>query len=276
MLTVNLFDEIFRHTINSANIPPIHLQWIRDRMEWPGTTVFTDYFVNAPVAAQVRCKNKLLWLLESREITPEAHEMSRRFHHRFEKVLTHDRNLLEQNPEKFAFAIAASQRELQQDRIPTGVFPKSKMLSTISSPKKQTMGHRFRHEVIAYFKNQMDVYGREYNPIPSVSFGLKDYRYSITIENANYDYYFTEKILNCFFMGTVPIYWGCPSIGKFFDLGGIISFQHLGELHAILSSLSAEDYEARLPAIRKNYELAHNYLSAEEWLFFNQRHLFYE
>jgi hypothetical protein len=276
MLTVNLFDEIFRHTVTSANIPPIHLAWIRDQRQWKGTTIFTDDYVNAPIVLQVNCKNKLLWLVESREITSTAHTMAPRFQDRFEKILTHDRHLLESHPDKFIFAICASQRELQQDKIPTGVFPKSKMLSTIASSKRQTIGHRFRHEVIKVFRSSMDVFGREYNPIPSVSFALKDYRFSLTIENACYDYNFTEKILNCFYMGTVPIYWGCPSIGKFFDMDGIISFQTLGELQTILQNLTREDYERRLPAIHKNYELAQNYLSAEEWIFNNLRHLLHE
>lgn len=268
-MTINLFDEIFRHCVTSANIPPIHLKWVRDLMNFPGTTIFTDDYVDHPVVEKVQCKNKILWLTESNEITVGPHQKVPGFLHRFDKVLSFDRNLIESYPNKFRFSICGSQREIQQDGIATGIYPKTKLVSTIVSAKRQTIGHRFRHDIVNGLRSFMDVFGRTYNPIPNVAYGLKDYRFSVTVENARYDYYFTEKILNCFFMGTIPIYWGCPSIGDFFDLDGIITFQHLGELHEILTKLSPEDYERRLPAVRKNYDLAQSYLSAEEWLFYN-------
>lgn len=276
MLTINLFDEIFRHTETSANTPPVNLKWIRDQMIWPGTTVFTDDYVAHPIVDQVKCRNKILWVVESKEITADAHQLVEKFRHRFDTVLLYDRSILELHPEKFRFAICASQRELQQDKIPTLVYPKTKMVSTIVSQKRQTIGHRFRHQIVESLRQYMDVYGRTYNPIPSVSFGLKDYRFSVTVENSFYDYYFSEKILNCFYMGTIPIYWGCPSIGNFFDLDGVITFNHLGELHDILRGLTPQEYEKRLPAVHKNFELAQKYISAEEWLFHNVRDILFE
>ena len=42
--------------------------------------------------------------------------------------------------------------------------------------------------------------------------GLRDYRYHFCIENIKRDYWFTEKLIDCFVTGTIPIYWGCPSI----------------------------------------------------------------
>jgi hypothetical protein len=57
----------------------------------------------------------------------------------------------------------------------------------------------------------------------------------------------------------VPIYWGCPTLGEFFDLEGIILFNTLEELGGILQNLSVEEYEKRLPAIHRNFELAANY-----------------
>ncbi|MDB5038308.1 MAG: ceV [Bacteriovoracaceae bacterium] len=276
MLTLNLFDELFRHCITSANIAPIRLKWIRDQKVWPGTTIFTDSFVNSPLVSQVKCKNKIFWLLESKEITSEAYDLTEKFHHAFDTVLTHDRALMESNPKKFRFTIPVSYRELQQDGIPTMIYPKTKHISTIASDKNKTTGHRFRHEVIRHFCSSFDVFGRGYRPIKSVSEGLKDYRFSVTIENSSYDYYFTEKILNCFDLGTIPIYWGCPSIGNFFDLDGIIRFEHLGELASILSNLKESDYEKRLPAVKRNFELVQKYLSAEEWMFDHIRDLFHE
>lgn len=55
-----------------------------------------------------------------------------------------------------------------------------------------------------------------------ISRTLEYYMFSIIIENNSVDNYFTEKLLNCFAVGTVPIYLGCPNIGEFFNRNGII------------------------------------------------------
>ena len=57
-------------------------------------------------------------------------------------------------------------------------------------------------------------------------------------------------------LGTVPIFWGCPNIGDYFDEKGIITFDTVDELDKILQSLSFELYETMLPHIKNNYEMA--------------------
>ena len=42
-------------------------------------------------------------------------------------------------------------------------------------------------------------------------------------------YYFNEKIIDCFFSGTIPIYWGTKNISKYFDENGIIFFPNIDE-----------------------------------------------
>ena len=62
------------------------------------------------------------------------------------------------------------------------------------------------HEVIQKFGNKMTVFGRGYDPIEFKIDGLKDYRFSVVIENCKRDYWFTEKLIDCFVTGTIPIY----------------------------------------------------------------------
>jgi hypothetical protein len=47
---------------------------------------------------------------------------------------------------------------------------------------------------------------------------------SFAFENANYPGAFCEKLTDFFATGTIPIYWGNPDIGEFFDTNGIIIF----------------------------------------------------
>jgi hypothetical protein len=112
-----------------------------------------------------------------------------------------------------------------------------------------------------------DVYGYGYNPIADKIEGLKDYMFSIAIENCKSDYYFTEKLIDCFVTGTIPIYWGCPSISKFFNTDGILSFNSLEELRDILKGLTPELYYSKISAVKENYELAKQYLVADDILY---------
>jgi hypothetical protein len=91
--------------------------------------------------------------------------------------------------------------------------------------------------------------------------------FSIVVENIKTDYYFTEKIIDCFRTGTIPIYWGCPSIGDFFDKNGIITFNTELELLEIIKNLKSEDYYDRIDSINKNYEIAKDFLLIENWIY---------
>ena len=104
--------------------------------------------------------------------------------------------------------------------------------------------------------------------------GLKDYMYSIVVENGKHDLYFTEKLIDCFRTGTIPIYWGCPSIGDYFDIDGIIMFDNINELNEILNHLNEEHYAKMLPHVKNNFKKAENYLLVEDWLYKNKKNLF--
>ena len=124
----------------------------------------------------------------------------------------------------------------------------------------------FRNEISKKFKN-IDIYGNGYNPIKNKIEGLKDYCFSIVIENTKEDYYFTEKLIDCFVTGTIPIYWGCPSISDFFDINGIICFNSLEDLHNILDNLTVELYNSKIEHIKNNYLLSQKYLLTEDILY---------
>jgi len=47
--------------------------------------------------------------------------------------------------------------------------------------------------------------------------GLEHYSYSIAIENSCKENYFSEKFTDCILAWTIPIYYGCPNIDKYFS-----------------------------------------------------------
>jgi len=147
------------------------------------------------------------------------------------------------------------------------VYTKTKNLSIIASDKRFTHGQCIRHEVVARFRTKIDgVFGRGYQPIEHKVEGLAPYRYSITVENCNINSYFSEKLIDCFMTGTIPIYWGFGKVTDFFDTRGVLTFSSPEELAFILDRISPEDYESRIDAVRDNFQRALEYLSFEKHL----------
>ena len=79
----------------------------------------------------------------------------------------------------------------------------------------------------------------------------------ICFENLKVDYYFTEKLINAYLGGCIPIYWGCPNIEEFgYDPRGILNFDTIDELVNIINNLTSEKYTEMLPYIEHNYQNA--------------------
>ena len=126
-----------------------------------------------------------------------------------------------------------------------------------------------RHRVYERFKDnsEVDFFGTGCNnPIDYKIEGLKDYRFSIIIENSIEDLYFTEKLLDCFLSGTIPIYVGCKKVLEFFDENGIVFFDGDEDLPEILSSLNEVFYNSKLDSIQRNFEVAKNYIHPERFI----------
>lgn len=148
------------------------------------------------------------------------------------------------------------------------IYDKLKDISIITSNKSMTDMHIFRTNCVKFLitnKLPVDVFGVGYNEILGKIDGLKDYKYSIAIENGTMDNYFTEKILDVFLTGTIPIYKGCPNIENFFNPKGIIVFDTLEELQAIINNIDSYDIDASI--IEENYNKALTFCYNNDRLF---------
>ena len=67
-------------------------------------------------------------------------------------------------------------------------------LKELNQYKQIDMGGRFRNNVGGFVKNKIKF--------------LKDYKFSLAMENSEADGYTTEKIIDAFLAGTIPIYYG--------------------------------------------------------------------
>jgi len=191
-------------------------------------------------------------------------------HDRFDLILTWDEDLMRLPNARFCPVTETTQFNTLPAELPDDAFQihsKSLLVSAISSTKSMLPGHNTRLAFVNAIRDRVDLFGRGFNEIPSKLDGLKNYMFSVAIENAVDTNYFTEKLTDCLITGTIPVYYGCPNIGEFFDANGIITFQSVKELHQILDTLTPELYKSKMISIKKNFELVFNYPTDNESLY---------
>lgn len=156
---------------------------------------------------------------------------------------------------------------------------KSKNISLVSSDKIMCELHKYRKEMALYYEksDKVDTFGT-FNGGKNIRIAesLTDYRYSFAIENHISDYYFTEKLLNCFASMTIPIYIGARKISEFFNIDGIIQIKPCGfsELDKIINGFGKELYEERIEAVKDNFKRVMEYLCYEDYLYEHYAYLF--
>lgn len=264
-MKINLWDENFSFTLDklgyitaSDTLRPSRIEWLYKQKRHP-ITVFTDLYLNTPVVDQIMSEIKIAWLVEPKSIFPFTYEDIIENEHKFDYIFTHDEDLLNRS-DKYKLLIMGQSRIEDKD---AQIYPKTKTVSMIASHKMITEGHKLRHQV----KGDIDRYGHDYINFDSKLDPLKDYMFSICIMNSRVNNFFTEVLTDPIRTGAIPIFWGCPNIGNFFDKRGIIEFSTLDELYTILPTLTKEKYRSMLPFAYKNLLMSNNYVSTEDSLF---------
>jgi hypothetical protein len=143
---------------------------------------------------------------------------------------------------------------------------KEKQISFITSSKAYAPGHQMRLSIWEGLSEAENLNGfqilKHKSPptVRSKNFLFENAKYSITVENEKRDNWITEKIIDCFASKTIPIYWGCPNIGEYFNIDGIITFDTLEELENILNNNIEESYyDDRIDIIEENFEKSKDY-----------------
>lgn len=264
-LKLSIRDISFSHCVYSGNPIPLtspskYIEW--DRTTINDDTIYTDWLLR-------EATGKTVWILEPRAIIPQIYDGLEKNWKDYKSIWTFDEKILSTVPTA-RFCPSGGCWINDFDR---GIHKKSKHLSTIISEKKRTEGHLLRHVLAKELESVMDAFGPNYKRwkgdwVHKIE-GLQEYRFHLTIENSRQDFYFSEKLIDCLITGTIPIYWGCPSIGKFFNLDGMIIFDNLADLKEKLKLCTEDYYNSKKDAILDNYNRAQNYVSTEDWIYKN-------
>lgn len=246
--------------------------------EWTHDDCPIKVFMDRAIAPGIDYKKKpnekkIAWICESRAIFYawafpkdiwEKH--LNKIIESYDEIYVSERHWCKFSPKiKFCFA-GSNATWIKEPKI----HEKSKLVSLIASPKVITIGHEIRHAVANKHKDKINIFGgaagskRFGNGIwPDKSEALNDYMFSVVIENDSYSTYFTEKITDCFATGTIPIYWGAPEIGDYFNTDGILFYTP----DFNFSCLTPELYNSKMSAIVDNFERVKSLDMADDYLY---------
>ena len=261
MINLKIKDYLFSHAEYSTDYQKSqYINWDRNNINCSDLVIFTDNCLNQ---VEETYNKKIAWLLESTEVSKSCYEWIKTNNLKFDYVLTFNKELLDRKENYLFNPVGGCWIKPEDQKI----YTKTKNLSIIASSKRNYVGQLLRHQVIEKFREHIDLFGRGYNAIEYKLEALKDYRFSITIENVQKDWYFTEKLIDCFQTGTIPIYYGCPDIGKFFNTKGMIIFNNLSDLNNIVNNLNENTYNEMLQYIEENYNKSKEYIISEDYMY---------
>jgi hypothetical protein len=250
------------------------------KFEWTTEDSQIKVFIDSAIPHGIRYQKKpgekkIAWICESRAIfhawsVPRDAFLSMvpQLEESYDAIFFADREF-NKNSSKFHFSFAGSNLPWVKNQQ---IFHKTKNCSMFASGKKVAIGHHIRHQIAEQLVDKIDIVGGAANtqrvgenrsPWPDKSEFINDYRFQIVIENDKYETYFTEKLTDCFATGTIPVYWGAPDIGKYFNTDGIIIIDN----HIDTSLLTEEYYLSKMDAIKDNFERVQKMQGSDDILY---------
>jgi hypothetical protein len=258
---INMIGGGFQHShgTNAYNIPKL-VEWIK-REHSAQISIHIDNGIYLPVDNK---KINFAMLSESKTIIPSVYQAVvnniKDLENKFELIFTHDVSMENLSSKIRIINPPASSWILESERK---IYKKTKLISMIASTKNFCKEHNYRILIADKYSDQLDLFGRgRKTQLQNKIDGLKDYYFSICMENSLYENCFTEKIVDCFATGTIPIYHGPEAVYKIFNPNGIIRLQDFN-----ISNLSAELYNKKFEAVKENFEIATNFLQPEDEIY---------
>lgn len=273
MRKIHIYDSSFAHDLcSTSGRSSKYIEWTRDPF---GDTTF---FTNDDILKEERNSINYAWLLESQAIVKHSYhtlKINKSLAKSFNTIFTHSTELLN----KYENAVFTPGNGVWWG----GTFGggslnekayelKTKNISMMCSDKTMCEMHRIRNYIAKTLKsnNKADVFGKfDGGPRAELSDVLLKHKYCVVVENFIDDYYFTEKLLDCFASMTVPIYIGATKISRFFNEHGIIQVdtKDIFDIENIIKICCEADYQFRLSAVKENFEEVKKYLVTEDYLY---------
>lgn len=259
---INLIGGGFTHCRSTNGfILPKKIEWVLD-----GSSNISIHVDRAIFSKVDKVKRNFAFLAESKTIIPEIYNNVLKhikfLEENYELIFTHDKTFDGKSEKIRIINPACTSWILDEDRK---IYPKHKLVSMIASKKNMCSEHLLRNRIADLVENKVDLYGRgRSKQLTNKIDGLKDYCFSITMENATYDNMYSEKILDCFTTGTIPVYYGAKCVETFFNPQGILWVEQFD-----VRDLTFDLYLDKMEAIKENFEIAANLPLPEDYIYEN-------
>lgn len=244
---------------------PTYFEWFRENELVSDTVFITDLHLHE--VDKFKSKRKVGLVIEPPDINPGIYEYVDKNNKKFDYILTFDKNLLSTGRNFLFYFFGCCW--IQDFSKPN----KNKLCSMIASNKRMTQGHSFRQDVVRTFSNRVDHFGNGFRRLEVRENGFRDYYFSIVLENSRPQYYFSEKLIDCFASRTIPLYWG-SDVSPFFDTKGIITFNTIEDLENIFKTLTPEKYFSMIESVENNFKLVEKYKIPEDFIYKSYPFLF--
>jgi len=253
---VTICDHLFLEHTQSASIGGGNIGVGPTHFRWKYADAKEARFVTDSDIKHARGKGQIAWLLEPPDLHPENYDVTAQRRSEFDAVLVHS----------YPRFMAAKWYPFGGSWIPFekwDMYEKKYDVSILLSEKNSMRGHKFRHQIVNVFGDRIDVF----EGIPNKFEALAPYRYSIIIESQSVPDYFTEKLIDCMSVGTMPIYYGSPEIGKHFHEAGMMRIWSIADVSRALDMANERYYNFRKTKLIKNLMIAKDYAICEDRIF---------
>lgn len=223
---------------------------------------YVDCYLDFATMDEVK-PNSIALLIEPRSLQGYVYDYIQENYKKFKYIFTHDSKLLYRLPN--AKLVNWGGVWTWSDE------PKTKFCSMISSGKEYCELHKIRKQLAFRLQDTIDCFGT-YNGGQMVDTHTSHapYMFAVVMENYRDDYWFTEKLCNCFANKTIPIYYGAKSISDYFNKDGIIVVDNTDDIPVVVENIKAnyeEEYNKRIVAVNDNYKRVEKFRSFEERFF---------
>ena len=235
--------------------------------EWNPWESHVPSFSNKLVSISVDTLNyskkadyKVLYLVEPYQILPKLAKQVLRRGDEFDIIYTSNDDILSKFKHANLFLYGSTWIDIHDLDI-----NKTNLITFVTSNKNNAPGHKLRQKI--YKTLITSNFNLEHKLFCHMSPPFRSRRndfferasFNIAVENSRQNNYFTEKIIDCFASRTIPIYYGCPNIGNWFNKDGIITFDNVNQLISILETIDKLKYSSFLKPIEDNYNAARNF-----------------
>ena len=177
----------------------------------------------------------------------------------YARVYTSDPSLKESGYYNSQPALAWHVNKTYDEMATVEIPEKPRSLSWITSNKAVFRGQRRRLKFLEALRGKIDfdLYGYGFNPIEDKWEALAPYRYAMAVENFSNEYYWSEKLADCFLACTMPIYYGCTRISDYFPKESLVQID-IADPEApdiIQKTIASDRWERNLDALMEARKL---------------------